>query len=282
VADFQARAWAELANALRVGEQLARADEAITTAFEHLAHGTGDELLEARLLSLQASVLGSRGRFRATLEALSRAQAIHLRRGDRHHAGRALIQAGYYLGYCGLPEAALRTVDEGMAMIDAELDPGLHVAALHNRVDLLVDTRRFQEARMQLRLHRSRLLGGQGLLNRLRLKVIEGRLEAGLGNLERAERAFRTARRRFRKAGSRRLAAMASLDLAAVLMRQGRLGDAQPLIEEAVEELVAIDAAGESLTALKLLQKSREVATLTVQQVQTVADLLRRGKSADR
>lgn len=276
VADFAARAWGELANAYRIGEQFARADEAIATAFAHLAAGTGDEALEARLLSLHASVLGSRSRFREALEVLSRLRTIHLRRGDRHQAGRALFQAGFYLGYWGLSEVALRTVAEGMEMIDADADPVLHLNALQTYIDLLIDCGRWEEARTQLRQHRSRLLAGQGLLNRVRLKTVEGRLEVGLGNLDRAARAFTTARRRFPGAGSRRLAALATLELAAVRIRQGRLGEANPLIEEAVDELVAVEATSEALTALKLLRTSRGISQLTAAQVQDAADALRR------
>jgi tetratricopeptide (TPR) repeat protein len=281
VADFEARAWGELANAYRVGEQPALADEAIAKAFGLRARGTGDELLEARLLSLQASVLGSSGRIHAALEVLSRLRKIHLRRGDRHNAGRALAQAGFYLGYWGLSEVALRTVGESMAMIDAEVDPALYLNTLQTYIDLLVDCRRFQEARDQLRQHRSRLLAGQGLLARVRLKTIEGRLEVGLGNLERAARAFTMARRRFHGAGSRRLAAMAGLDLAAVRMRQGRFADANPPIEQAVAELVAVEATGEALTALQLLRTNHGISKLTAAQVQDAADVLRRSSRSD-
>jgi tetratricopeptide (TPR) repeat protein len=281
VADFAARAWGELANAYRIGEQPALADEAIAAAFEQRARGTGDELLEARLLSLQASVLGGRSRFRAALEVLSRLQAIHLRRGDRHGAGRALAQAGYYLGYWGLSEVALRTLGEAMAMIDAEVDPDLYLNTLQTYIDMLVDCRQFQEAREQLRQHRHRLLAGQGLLARVRLKTIEGRLEAGLGNLERAARAFTTARRRFQGAGSRRLAAIAGLELAAVRMRQGRFGEANPPIEEAVDELFAVEAIGEALTALQMLRANHGISKLTAAQVQDAADVLRRSSRSE-
>ncbi len=281
VADFAARAWGELANAYRIGEQPALADKAIAMAFEHRERGTGDELLEARLLSLQASVLGSRNRFRSALEVLSRLRAIHLRRGDRHGAGRALAQAGYYLGYWGLSEVALRTVGEAMAMIDADVDPDLYLNTLQTYIDLMVDCRQFQEAREQLLQHRNRLLAGQGLLARVRLKTIEGRLEVGLGNLDRAARAFTTARRRFQGAGSRRLAAFAGLELAAVRMRQGRFAEANPPIEEALEELVAVEATGEALTALQLLRTNHGISKLTAAQVQDAADVLRRSSRSE-
>ncbi len=281
VADFQARAWGELGNAYRVGDELARAEESMATAFEHLARGTGDEALLARLLSLNGSVLWSRSRFRAALEVLSRLHALHLRRGDRHHAGRALIQAGGYLGYWAMPEAGLRLMTEGMAMVDTELDPVLYLNALMSSIDLLVDCRRFQEASEQLRQHRARLLAGQGMLQRITLKAIEGRLEAGLGNLERAARALTTARRRFLKAGSRRMASLIGLYLAAVRMRQGRFGEANPLIEHAVEQLVVIEAAGEALSALKLLRTSQQMSTLTTRELEDVTDALRRSRRSD-
>jgi tetratricopeptide (TPR) repeat protein len=281
VADFEARAWGELANAYRLGDQPAHADEAISAAFGHLARGTGDELVEARLLSLQASVLGSRGHLRAALEVLSRLRKIHLRRGDRHNAGRAMAQAAHYLGYWGLSEVALRTSTEAMAMIDRDVDPAFYLNTLQNYIDLLVDCQRFDAAREQLQEHRSRLLSGQGLLNRLRLKWMEGRIENGVGNLERAARAFVTARRRFLKAGSRRLAALVTLHLASVRIRQGRFGEANPLIEEAIDVLVAIEAAGEALAALKLLRTSHGISQLTAAQVQDAADALRRSNRCD-
>ncbi len=281
VADFQARAWGELANALRVGEELSRADEAMAAAFEHLARGTGDELLLARLLSLHASILGSRSRFRAALEVLSRLHAIYMRRGDRHHAGRAMIQAGGYLGYWGMPENGLRLMTEGLAMIDTELEPGLHASALVSRIDLLVDCGHYQEAGDQLRQHRSRMLAGQGLLLRIKVKALEGRLEARLGHFDRAARALATARRRFQKAGSRRMAALIGLELAVVRMRQGQFAEADALIQDAVEQLMAIEASGEALTALKLLRTHREMSTLNSSEVQYLADAMRRSPRSD-
>ncbi|MBV8201740.1 MAG: hypothetical protein JOZ15_14050 [Acidobacteria bacterium] len=278
IADFQARAWAELANAYRIADEPVRADEAMAAAFEHLARGTGDELLEARLLSLQASVHASRGRYRATLELLSRLRSVHLRRGDRHNAGRALIQASHYLGHWAFSAAALRAVEEGMAMIDPRIEPDLLLLGIQNRIDLLVDCGRFEEASGQLRLHRSRLRTGLGQLDRLRLKVTEGRLEVALGDLDRAAKAFVTAQRGFLDKGSRRMAALGELELAAVRLRQGRLNEARPLIEEALGELAAMDATGEAVYELKVLRASTgaEAMTISAAQVQALANVLRR------
>ncbi len=280
-ADFQARAWSDLANACRIADQPARAEEAMAGAFEHLRQGTGDERLEARLLSLQASLLASRGRLRASLEALFCAQAIHLRHGDRHLAGRALIQAGFHLGASGLPEPALQAVGAGLELVDAELDPDLCLVALHNRIDLLSDSGRLDEARQELRRHRTRLIEGQGLLNEARVSSVEGHIEARLGNLESAEQAFQATRRLALQAGAKRLAAMAGLDLAAVWMVRGHLGESQALIGQAVEVLVAIDAPSHVAEALLRLLPGRQLAAVTAAQVQAAADLVRRLGRAD-
>lgn len=272
VADFQARAWAELANAHRVGDDLPGAEAAMARAFEHLEQGTGDQLLAARVLSLHASVLGTASRFRAALQTLSQVQAIHLGRGDRHGAGRALIKASIYLGCAGLLDLALQTLEEGMAMIDNQLDPGLHANALLNHIELLVAAHRFGEARAELREHRSLVLSELGLLGRLIFKCLQARIEAELGNLDRAERAARAVYRRARRAGTRRLAAVFELELAAMRIRQGRLGEAQPLIESAVRTLREQQAPAELFA---LLQTGRELAAATAARVQLTADLLR-------
>jgi hypothetical protein len=82
-------------------------------------------------------------------------------------------------------------------------------------------------------------------------------------------------------AGSSRLAALSALELAAVRMRQGRFGEATPPIEEALDELVAVDAAGEALTALQLLRTNHGISKLTAAQVQEAADVLRRSSRSE-
>ena len=107
VADQQARAWAELANAYRVAEDLWEAERAFGNAFKGLERGTGDRLLRARLFELHASLLGTQRKFALALEALDVVFALYQEAGDVHLAGRSLITKGMYLHSCGRSEEAI-------------------------------------------------------------------------------------------------------------------------------------------------------------------------------
>jgi hypothetical protein len=69
VADFKARAWIELGNALRVNQSFGEAETAIARAARLLPDGTGNPLLAASLADVEAAL---RARQRRLSEALSR------------------------------------------------------------------------------------------------------------------------------------------------------------------------------------------------------------------
>lgn len=277
VADFEARAWGELANACRVADRFAEAESAMARAFALFATGSGEPLLQARLLELRGSQLGLQGQHRAALKHLDSAQQIYLGRHDRQAAGRVLITRGVYSGYAGQPQRGLRDIERGLAMIDGERDRELADTALYNQIDLLVESRRWREARALLWRHRPRL-AALGELVRPRLDWLDGRVNAGLGELGRAERAFAAARAGFARAGAGRHAALVALDLTTVWMRQGRLEEAHGLAEAAIGALLAVQAPPdyESITALVLLRSSFQAALATAAQVQSVVEFLRR------
>ena len=58
-ADWQARAWGELGNALRVSDDLDEAERCFGFAFELFLQGTGNIHLKAKLYDLHASFLGA-------------------------------------------------------------------------------------------------------------------------------------------------------------------------------------------------------------------------------
>jgi tetratricopeptide (TPR) repeat protein len=62
VEDLKARAWAAAGEARRRQGDLAAAEEALRAAAACLAHGTGDLLVEARLLEFEAAVRRQQGR----------------------------------------------------------------------------------------------------------------------------------------------------------------------------------------------------------------------------
>jgi tetratricopeptide (TPR) repeat protein len=278
IADLQCWAWAELGNAYRVADDLESAELALCRASELFTGGTGDEELRARLFDLLASFYGARRQFDMARSALDIALGVYERRRDDQLAGRALIKMGNYMGYAGQPEEGVRLTREGLSRLDEERDPGLVFVAVHNLSRLLKDCGHFREARKILWQNRKRHEYAGGPLNLLKLRWLEGEINAGLGELERAEQAFLAVRTGFAEAGMGYTAAVASLDLATIWLRQGRDAEARQLARETAEAFLALGIHREALGAILILQKSLEVCQANATLVESVARYLRRAE----
>jgi tetratricopeptide (TPR) repeat protein len=261
VADLRARAWGELANAYRVANDLREADAALALAFEFCGAGSGDDLLAARLFDLQASLFGDERRFVEAQSLLDAVHAIYLRHGDRHGAGRALISKGTLTGHANDAEGAIRLLREGSSMIDAARDPQLALSALHNTAAFLAECGRFEEARALLRENRRRYREAGGRLDRLKLLGLGGIIDAGLGNLERAERELAAAKRGFDLLGLDYRSALAALDLAGVLLRRGKAAVAWEVAEEAARLFSSLGVGREALGALVLIRRAFDMGS---------------------
>jgi tetratricopeptide (TPR) repeat protein len=278
LADLQCRAWAELGNAYRVADDLEAAETALGRASELYTGGTGDEELRARLFDLLASFYGARRQFDKARSALDVALGVYERRRDHQLAGRALIKMGNYMGYAGQPEEGVRLTREGLARLDEERDAGLVFVAMHNLSRLLKECGHFREARKLLWQNRKRHEYAGGPLNLLKLRWLEGEINAGLGELDRAEQAFLAVRTGFAEAGMGYTAAVASLDLATVWLRQGRDAEARQLARETAEVFLALGIHREALGAVLILQKALEVCQASSTLVESVARYLRRAE----
>lgn len=88
VRDLEARAWACLGTArLRTGD-LAGAEEALREGAFRLADGTGDLLVDARLLEFEAAVREAEGGLRAAASLLRQAEARYREIGETTFAAR--------------------------------------------------------------------------------------------------------------------------------------------------------------------------------------------------
>jgi tetratricopeptide (TPR) repeat protein len=274
VADFQARAWGELGNALRAADDLWEAQQAFERAFEVLERGTGATLLAARLHDLHASLLGTQRRFQLAFLALDVVRGFYREAGDAHAAGRVLIKKALYLHYSGQSEEALRVNEQGLAAIDEARDPALAVMALTNQIWFLVDCGRFRQAKRLLFRNRHRFRG-VGRVQGLKLLWLEGRIRGGLGELESAEAAFLEVKQGFEESGLTFAAALASLDAALVRMRQYRTSQAAELVTEAAAVFTALGIHREALSALRLLQEAFERRKATTRLVERTVAFLR-------
>ena len=276
VCDFQTEAFAALGNAYRVSDRLHEAGMELARARELFERGTREEWLEIRLLELEASLAADRRQFGRARTDLLKVLAYYRRNRDAHLAGRTLVLMGLYTGYAGELEEGIELLGRGLAQVDSKQDPKLACAAAHNLILFLVDSGRFPEAK-KLRLVHSRLLvQAGGRVNEIKFRALEGRIDSGLGKHQRAEGIFREVRYGFEEVGLFYMAGIASLDLSATLLAQGKRREAKTVALAAVETFTRLEIQREALQAVILLRNAFEVRKATQEMVEEVARFLQR------
>jgi tetratricopeptide (TPR) repeat protein len=274
--DMQARAWAELANAYRVANEFAPAEEAMGLALELRAQGTGDPLLYARIADLSASLACDQRRFKEAFRLLDLAYAIHSRYSDSHEVGRIVLLKGLYTGYAGKPEEGLQLLIRGLSMIDRARDAKLVFHTLHNVLLFRVELGDFEQAQRQLQRMRPLYAAHADWLDLVKLHRLEGEIAAGLGDLETAEATFQQIREELENAGLGYQAALVSLDLAGVWLQQSRTAEVRRLASDVVSSFRALGVEREALSALHLLQEALERDQATLEVLRLVGGILRR------
>jgi len=275
VADLRARAWGELANAYRASDKLRSADRHLSRAYALFVQGSGDPYLIARLLDIDASLVGTWRSFSLAEDRYSLAAGFYRKLGETHLAGRGLISQALYAHYSCRPEEALRLNQEGLALIDRRRDSNLYLLAMHNDLLYLVELERFEEAKRRLFMSRQHLIY-KDHVSSLRLRGIEGEIEYGLGNLVSAEIAFREVKEGMAEAGMAFHAAIASLDHAMVLLSQDRFDEAEKGVLEAMRIFSELEIYREFLGSVIVLEEVFKQRTVTPEMIKdTVAHLWR-------
>lgn len=271
VADLRARSWAEVANAYRITGDLTKADRMMARAIDCRAHGTGDPRLLARLAGLSAALSCAQRRFEEAFRLLDVAYALYQDMGDTHAAGRILIARGLYAGYTGDPLDGIRFLLHGLNTIDRAQEPKLAFQALHNILLLRVELGEYEQARQTLAQMRPLYDYYVSDVERLKLQWVEGKIAAGIGELDEAEAAFTLARQEFDRAGLGYRAALVSLDLVAVWLRQGRTREIRQLVAELLATFQAIGVEREALVGILLLRDAVECEQATVELLHLIA-----------
>jgi tetratricopeptide (TPR) repeat protein len=277
VADLQARAFAELGNANRVNDRFGAADKAFAEALESLERGTGDPLLQARVLDLLASLRSAQRRLEDSIALLDQVYELYLEAGDQHLAGRALISKGISTHYLGQPQQAVGILQQGLKLLDPYRDPQLVPVSQQGLLHALTNCGEYQQA--------SRLLLRSGLreafsaepINLLKLRWVEGKIHAGLGRLGTAERAFSRVRQEFLRIGQFYEAALVGIELAAVWLRQGRAAEVQELATEMFEIFDELGVEREAAKAFYFVReacRTQVVSLLLIERVRAFLEQL--------
>jgi tetratricopeptide (TPR) repeat protein len=274
--DLQARAWAELANAYRLADDLAEAEAAMARALELRTQGSGDPLLYARIADLRASLLSDQRRFNEAFHMLDAAQAIYHRYGDSHEEGRTLITRGLYTGYAGDPEQGLQLLTQGLSMLDRERDEKLVFHTLHNMLLLRVELGDFEAASRQLRRMLPLYAANATWIDQVKLRRIEGQIAAGLGRLDEAEELFLQTKRDLDEAGLGYEASLVTLNLAEVRLQRGETAGVRELVGEMVGAFRSLGVEREAMAAVLLLWGALERDQLTLDVLRRAGGVLRR------
>jgi tetratricopeptide (TPR) repeat protein len=271
LADLEARAWAELGNAHRVADDMVSAETALSRALSRSGQGTGDPLLLARLMDLTASLYIDRRRFNEARHLLDYVHAIYRHQGDTHAVARTFISKGMASNLALDSDQAVGLLVEGLRQIDPARDPKLVLAAVHDLLWSLVDSGRATDAN-RLMVEARPLYEAHGEhLHRLPQLWLEGRIASQLGEDEKAEHILQEVRKAYQEIDVAYDAALVSLDLAAVWLRQGRTAEIESMLDESIVILRARNLQREALSVLLMLKNAFHANQATANLLRTAA-----------
>ena len=204
----------------------------------------------ALLLDLNASLLTKQRRFSQALSHLRRSVAIFLELGERHRAGRALVNMSTVHAVAGEPERAIFLLYQALRLIDPVREPRLLLIAWSNLIDDLAESGQFMEAQKLLTKARPLYKKFQQPWFQNTRRWIEGKIALGLGQTGQAETLFLAVRDSFVLADAAYDTALVSLELASIYAEQGRMTELKRLAEEILPIFSSRQIHREALAAL--------------------------------
>jgi len=273
----KARAWTHLGNALRVLEEFRLAETAFETAGFHLSRSWLDPLDEALLLECRANLRRAQRRFAEAMEMIDGAVAIYREIREPQLQGRALMTRGQILQYQGDTEEAADCFRSCLSLLE---DAWSLALCWGNLAGCLQEAGHNAEAAALLPAAR-RVVEQTGTRTELlRLRWTEARVAAGLGQSAEAEAAFLEVRQVFLDGSFAFDAALVSLDLAALYLRQGRVKETKSLAAEILPVFRSREVHRDALAAVIVFQRAAELENLTLGLVEEIGARLRNARTS--
>ena len=275
-------ASAQMANACRAGGDLRRADEHFQYVhFLVRDQGVTDPLALAQIDHLEGSLRKDQRRFQEAEDLLARSAMLFQISGDAVETARVLLKIGELYFHRALLDRAIEMVEAALERLSPEEEPWLYLNGRHNLALYLAEAGRHAQAA-------GLVAADEDLYRRipepwlqLRLSWLRGKIAAGLGEPAEAERLFRETRDGFVWQGNGYDAAMASLDLALLYLREGRTAEVQPLAAEMVALFESRDVHREALAAVRLFQEAAQREEVTAGVVREVAGRLEAARRSE-
>jgi len=268
-------AQAHLGNALRVGNDLVGADQAfalVASLWSEPALGEPCPLDASLVPDHEASLWMARRRFPEALGLLDRAMALAAEDLIR---GRILLKRAGVLEQAGDSGDAVATLREALRIGAKNPDPRFHFGGLFNLAVNLLHLERPIEAEPLVGEVRALAIEQRNDLDLLRVQWLSGRLAAALGHRQEALVAIDEAARRFAERGLGYDAALAALDLSALLLEEGKAGEAARRVAEVRPEFQVRNIHREELASLVLFLRAVEAEAATVTLARAAAEAWR-------
>lgn len=268
-------ALAHLGNACRVGNDFDEADRAfafVAKLWIEPAAGEACPLDITLVLDLEASLRRAQRLFPLALARLDRALALAT---DDPTRGRILLKRADVLEHSGDSEGAVGTLLVARPLVEASADPRLACVAGFNLAVNLLHLERQAEAAPLVAEVRALAIAQRNDLDLLRVSWLSGRLAAAQGDRARALNAIDEAARRFAERGMGFDAALAVLDLAALLLEEGNASEAARRVAEIRPVFQVRNIQREELASLVLFLRAIEAEAATVALARAAAEAWR-------
>lgn len=254
VADLRAKAHAYLANTHRILGAFHEAEREFLTAENYVSRGTGGGRARATIFSLKASLLIDQKRFMEAGLLLEFVLAHHAEVGEDRAVARTCLQLAIVEEGREDYAAAAALCARAQTHLDPERDRQLWTLAQQNALEQTMAAGDFARARAMF----DALPPAIGRSMELRRSWIEGNLHRAEGDHAAARNAYGAARSGMTRAGLHYLAALVSLEEAAMALDEGDNFEALARAQEASILLVRGAARQEALAVLRVLLTALE------------------------
>jgi tetratricopeptide (TPR) repeat protein len=218
---FRFTSLCEVAYVHRELNELDEAEEALCAAREHLDQTSGYAGFEGRWHEVAGTLFRDQCRFDEAIEAFRIAEAHYLEVDYKHRAGCCRLHLGTVYLTLGKPRRAVKAMTSAHGLLDLT-DRRFALIVFHNTLYALTEAGALDGLDHYLRnsLPAYREYGTP--LWRIRRLGLLAKVAAGEGRYRQAERLFRHNVAGLQEAGQLYDAALAALELATLLARQGR------------------------------------------------------------
>lgn len=262
--ELMVRAVSYMGNAKRAMSRLQEARSRFEFARSLVRfEGVTESLALAELDWFEGALAMDQRRFRSAEQMLGRAVVLSLLAAGPLQAARPMLTLGTMYYNRGEYRKAIEVTQLAVGLLPGDQDELFYLSCRHNLALYLCEAGRCHEAADALEQDEPLYARFPEPFTQLRLLWVRGKIAAGLGQRDAAERAFNEARDGFLSQGVGYDAAMVSLDLALLFAQQRRTGDLLRVAEEMHPIFEAQDVHREAAAAILLFQKAARKQAVT-------------------